>query len=480
MTEINLTEIIKDAITWNDTVEVLNGYRAGKTFIPGDKKKAAEMASELIIKITPFKTMFDNNEMWYYENGCYYQGGETRVKHIIQQQTAINDSLSINFINEVIGYVQRKTYIEREQFEAPVNLICVGNGVFDVLQNKLIPHSNEYFFKSKINIDYIESADCPSIKKFLGEIVEEKNKDTLMEIPAYLLYRDYFYQKAVMLNGTNDNGKSKYIGLLEKFVGNKNFSSEELQQICHSTFSKAELFGKLMNSCADLPATIMENTGDFKKLTSGTDTISAQRKFGQPFQYKNYAKLIFSANEVPESKDTTDAFFKRWVIIDFPFKFVLGLENEEGNLRKADPNILEKIATKEEMEGLLKNALNVLPGLIARGCFTNNPTTEEIKQRYLLKSNSAVVFIETELADSVPEENKNDADYECFVIKDFLWAEYLDFCKFKRTTPKSSTAFSMQIKEKWAAYTEKRTVGVGIRRNCWLGVRYLSKWRSVQ
>ena len=37
-------------------------------------------------------------------------------------------------------------------------------------------------------------------------------------------------------------------------------------------------------------------------LVSG-DFIRAQKKYGQPFEFSNYAKLIFSANEIPQSED---------------------------------------------------------------------------------------------------------------------------------------------------------------------------------
>ena len=42
-------------------------------------------------------------------------------------------------------------------------------------------------------------------------------------------------------------------------------------------------------------------------LVSG-DFIIAERKFEHPFSFRNYAKLIFSANEIRESDDKTDDF----------------------------------------------------------------------------------------------------------------------------------------------------------------------------
>lgn len=463
--------MVREVFSWQGVYSYL---------IDKNQKAAVDAASDTILMKHPFKTMIDNEEMWYYKEGCYYPNAENIVKKILQDQETIKTKLSSNFVNEVIQSVKRKTYINREDFEAPLHLICVKNGTYNLQTKTIELHDPKNYFKSKIDINYNPSADCPKIKKFIQEVSEQKSFWTLFEIPAYLLYRGYNIQKAVMLNGTNDNGKSVYINLLETFIGQKNFSSEELQQICHNTFSKAELFGKIMNSCADLPATIMEDTGDFKKLTA-FDMISAQRKFGQPFQYRSYAKLIFSANEVPESKDQTDAFFKRWIIIDFPFKFVVGLTLDKVTEKEkiADPYILSKITTPEELEGLLNVSLQLLERLLEKGCFSYNPPVVDIRNRYLIKSNSAVVFIETELVDSTPDEMK-DTDYEPFVEKELLWNEYLEFCKVKRTNSKTLTAFYLEIKNRWSSYTEKRSISIGVRKNCFIGIRYLGKWRSEQ
>ena len=74
-------------------------------------------------------------------------------------------------------------------------------------------------------------------------------------------------------------------------------------------------------------------------LVSG-DSITAERKFEQPFTFRNYAKLIFSANEIPASDDKTDAFYRIQIIFHFDKKFQYGSE---------DTKLIEKITTPEEL-----------------------------------------------------------------------------------------------------------------------------------
>src|SRR5918996_1207778 len=52
-------------------------------------------------------------------------------------------------------------------------------------------------------------------------------------------------------------------------------------------------------------------------------------KYGKAFGYRNHAKLIFSANRIPDSDDTSYAYFKRWLILSFDKTF-------DGTLKDTD------------------------------------------------------------------------------------------------------------------------------------------------
>lgn len=86
-------------------------------------------------------------------------------------------------------------------------------------------------------------------------------------------------------------------------------------------YKQAELFGKVVNIFADLPAKGIKDNG-YLKAATGNDRISARRPYGQVFEFYNKAKFVFSTNGLPDnySKDTSDAFYNRLSII--PFKHV--------------------------------------------------------------------------------------------------------------------------------------------------------------
>ncbi len=58
---------------------------------------------------------------------------------------------------------------------------------------------------------------------------------------------------------------------------------------------------------ADLKNDKLTNTGLFKMLVSG-DPMKAEKKHCQPFDFENYAKLFFSANEIPQSEGSMPTF----------------------------------------------------------------------------------------------------------------------------------------------------------------------------
>src|SRR3989344_9695056 len=93
-----------------------------------------------------------------------------------------------------------------------------------------------------------------------------------------------------------------------------------------------------------------------KQLT-GRDYISANRKFLPRILFVNYAKLIFAANERPSPKDDSQAFFARWVLLDFPYTFTSQEEiDKETNPEKKrlmklrDENIL--VTVQQECHSL--------------------------------------------------------------------------------------------------------------------------------
>jgi putative DNA primase/helicase len=317
---------------------------------------------------------------------------------------------------------------------------------------ELKPYNPDNMFFNKIPVKYDPKADCPNIKRFLNEVTATKEDiDILLEVIGFCLYREYIIAKALMLVGGGSNGKSTFLNLLKAFLGKENVSGRSLQELEENRFAKADLHHKLANIYADLPDKALWRTGTFKMLT-GRDLITAERKFQHSFTFENYAKLLFSANKVPEAYDDSDAFFRRWLIIVFPNQFI----NE-----KADPYILQKLTTPEELSGLLNLVLPALKRLLEKGQFSYSKTTEEIREDYIRKSSPIAAFVMDCL----------EVDSDAFIIKQDLYNAFAAYCRERKIPCVTKDTFFKNLPQHIPVIDHRPKIN-GIRVVTFKGIRY--------
>jgi len=124
-------------------------------------------------------------------------------------------------------------------------------------------------------------------------------------------------------------------------------------------FAKADLYGKMANIGGDLPAKDLSDTAAFRNLTGGDDN-RAQEKYRNAFNFRNKAKMFFSANVLPRSPDDTYAYYSRWILLEF-------LNIFDPRSGTGDPDLDSKLQTPEELSGLLNIALAGLDRLRSNG-----------------------------------------------------------------------------------------------------------------
>jgi putative DNA primase/helicase len=418
----------------------------GEYFIDG--KFIPALLAEELMQHYRFITMRDNEELYVWQNGCYRPYAETLIKEECKKR--LRKEYHSSRASEVIEYIKASTFVDRR--EEPPNLIPLKNGVLDIDTMELKPHSPEYMFFNLLPVEYNPNAKCPNIEKFLNEVTGSKeDAKILLEFVGYCLYREYFIAKALLLAGEGSNGKSTFLNLVRAFLGKENVSSRSLQDLEENRFAKADLHHKLANICADLPDRAVWTTGTFKMLT-GRDLISAERKFQHSFTFENYAKLLFSANKVPETYDDVDAFFRRWIIVVFPNKFTG--EN-------ADPNILKKLTTPEELSGFLNLALAALKRLLVTGQFSYSKTIDEIREDYTHKSSPVAAFVMDCL----------EVDADAFIVKNDVYSVFTEYCREKHLPVLSQSAFFKKLPA-YAQVSDFRPMVKDARLHAVKGIRY--------
>ena len=387
-----------------------------------------------LIAIYHFKTLRDTEQVLCYKDGYFQYNGEAIIKE--KSEEIFGALISTHGVNEIIGHVQRSTHIDRDNVDANPTLLNFENGLYNIKTNEFTPHTPNHIITARIPVKYDPNADCPEIKQFLRDIVEIKEDAVLLEeILGFCLYRRYFIKKAIMLTGGGDNGKSIYLNLIEHFLGKENCSSIVLQRLTlKDRFTNAFLVGKLANIAGDLSSDALKDTGMFKMLTGG-DYVPAEIKGGNIFKFLNSAKMLFSANEIPGTDDLTSAFWTRWVIIEFPFKFVDDPKLEYEKKKVAEELLLEKLTTPEEMSGFLNWALKRLKRLLEKRVFSYDKSTEEIEEEYRTLSSNIYGFVkEWCVTGSDKRISKTD-----------LYNAYTLYCDWKKKYPETKNMLGREL-----------------------------------
>lgn len=308
------------------------------------------------------------------ESGLVYGFTGTHWEIVVEGE--INSFAQIHFMptannlmrREFYGIVSSTNTKPSRWFEdSAMKKINFKNGYLDLVSKEFHPHSKEVGFRYVLPYDYDPQAQAPRFEKFLREVTLDRQEtiDVLLEFSGYAFSNDNCWtQKALMLLGEGANGKSTFLDVLKKLAGKSNYSSLMLSDFKDSA-NRLSIDGKLFNVAEETARYSLADTSLFKNLVTGGET-TVKMLYHQPFAIKNRAKLIFAANEMPKTKDTTSALFRRFIIVPFRARF-------EGEGR--DPQILEKLY--EELPGIFNLVIAGYWRLLKQGHFSYSEIIEE-------------------------------------------------------------------------------------------------------
>jgi putative DNA primase/helicase len=190
-------------------------------------------------------------------------------------------------------------------------------------------------------------------------------------------------------------------------------------------FASAELDGKLANIYSDISDNELHYTGKLKSLIA-SDPVMAERKGKNPFDLHSTAKMIYSANKLPQVQDTTDAFFRRWIITEFKQKY-------EG--QGANTKLVDDLTTSDELSGLLRILVAIAGRLIERGRFSRSPTTEQLRCEWGQRAEPVAAFIHDHLV----------ANQLAFASKRDVYAAFVEWCQLRNFIACGNRTFNERL-----------------------------------
>lgn len=374
-----------------------------------------------------------NNKLHIYKDGIYVDGS----LYIEQEMIKNIEHLNRTKRNEVLAYLD---LIVPELEPSDARYIAFKNGIYDIATDTMLPFDPSIVITNKIEYNYVPGSYHELADKTLNKLAcQDKDiRSLLEECIGYCFYRRNELRKSFILIGDKSNGKSTYLDLVNKLIGENNTSALDLNEIGHQ-FRTAEIFNKLANIGDDIEDEFISNAALFKKVVSGS-VITVERKGKDPFKFHPYTKFLFSANNIPRIKDKTGAVLDRLVII--PFNATFSPTDPDF-----DPYIKYKLLTEEVMEYLICLGLNGLKQVLSNNAFTISSKVKEELKSYEQKNNPTLLFFDEISIDEVLDHTNAD-----IYVKYDLWSKKNGF------QPNSIVEFGRKITKHFDLTTQVRKV----------------------
>ena len=372
------------------------------------------------------KVIYAAEQHYIYENGVYRDMTEMEAQRLVQKQMLPTET-KMHQIVDAEHQWRLQVQTDLRELNANPFIINVKNGLYNILEDTLSPHSGDYYSTVQLNVNFDNKAECPLFQKFLSESMGGDMEQVLLlqEMLGYFLIPVNSAQKCFVIVGVASAGKSVLLKVLnEILIGRKNVSNVSWQAL-NERFKTAELFGKLANIFADLPTKNIDDNGIFKALV-GEDYLTVEKKNKNPFSFQSTARLLFSCNSIPKNYgDKSEGFYRRLIIIRF---------NHSVPPERRDPNLIDKFRT--EADGIFLFALEGLKRLMRNHyVFSETEKNRTELQQYKEESDSVLSFVKE----------------HCEIQKDGsvgsteLFNAYKSYCEECGLKPYSQKSFVQQI-----------------------------------
>lgn len=398
-------------------------------------KKIGIAEKKMVDFIIESLEFFVVNEIVYiYHDGVYREDRRGIELKAYIQSLLYSEDISFRRVNGVFSLLIEQQAVQKEYEELnayPDHWINFKNGFFDVKEFKLHKHSPKYLALNQIPHDLkpdvrdkLEEIGKETIR-FLNTAVPDKGDQVMLfQFIGYCMTKGTSLQKFMILKGTGGTGKSSVIHAIQNLIGTDNITSMSLQNLTQR-FYPSMLRGKLLNACADIESGALQNVAEIKKAT-GEDLLVYERKGTDPTMFQSYAKLLFSANQIPLNMDEkSDAFYRRMLIL------VMDQKPEEPDL-----DLDDKLAA--EVDYLIWQAIGGLRMLYEKGQFSETPRSREEVEKLHRAADTVKAFMDecTELQEGSR------------IKQGLLYEKYVLYCKGYGRRACGSGSFYRTLDEK--------------------------------
>ena len=376
----------------------------------GQKPDQLSLARQTLACIGAGNVIYAEQFFWLWNNaGVWQRANDRSVKQdIINIMETAKLPVTAPAVSGTADLAKTIVYKAQHRFNLgdPETINCLNgevslkNGIWE-----LSDHNAEHFRTSQIPVHYNPRARAPRFELFLDEIYEgdadklDKIAATL-ELMGYTLMTHAKHEKFVLLKGAGSNGKSKILGTLEALCGTENICGVQPSKF-DNPFQRAHMQYKLANLVTELKQGEVLADAELKAISSG-EPATVEHKNKDPFVMRPYATCWFGTNHLPHTRDFSEAFFRRAIVLDF---------NRVFGEQEKDPNLLDKLTT--ELSGILNLCLDAYASALTSG-FTDPPSSKVAKQKWQLEADQVQQFVSESCLMGPSYSNKSSEIYYAY------------------------------------------------------------------
>lgn len=294
--------------------------------------------------------------------------------------------------NEFIGLVKSTNVVPKDFFNKDNSgHINFNNGVLRLRDKVLSPHSQDYGFTYVLPYDYNPNATCPNFDTMLKNVTcgDESLANILLEYIGYAISGDNsnLGAKALILTGEGSNGKSTFLDVVKKLIGNKCYSTITLGDMGNPN-ARYSMVGKLFNICEEVDESeLRSGTAIFKSIVTGAE-LSVKKLYADVTTMRIDAKIILACNRLPSTKENTTAIYRRMLIVPFNAHF--------NKLSGIDKNIAHRV--EAELSGVYNRILKAYDKLIANNyIFSESTASDEALAEFKYNNSAFNQFVDDAL-----------------------------------------------------------------------------------
>ena len=399
-----------------------------------------------------YDSTHDNFYTYDEDSGVWYVQDEMHVKRRIVNaldtfvSAGVLPKYAASTVNSVYAMLQAKMLKSLDGgrtsiFSKGRKHIPFANGALDSDSFEFKPGKNkELYFRSRLLYDWDQDRKCPKFLAWMNTSLRQGQAKLIQAFARALLTGYTSGERFLHLVGPGGTGKSTMQQLMIALAGFSSTHTSSLELIEMNKFETYNLIGKRLLLLTD-ESNYNKRMDVLKKLTSASDTLRAERKYGKEIiSFKPECLVCIASNEHISSNDSTSGLERRRLTIVMD-KVVPASQRRqlldvyddrlEGEFVEELPGIVSWALSMSfaEMRDVLANPVKHAPSLAQTNIDAlvfNNQYVAWMAECCLYAPNTA-----THVGRGAARPSTDESEKGMFVKNAYseLYASYANFCK---------------------------------------------------